>query len=204
MRIPTVSRFLCCIDLSTGNKIVAWIILIFYFIFIALAFLALIVGFNVDVTEYREVEVTSYEVAEDVENKTIVQNEIREIRTRKFSTAESMIVIIITCVLALVCIWFIYGINMRDKRKMMPYIIQNGVFGILFLGAAIFFLSIYFLIKSLILLYITICAYSLYSVYAYEDEQKQETEMMNANMDEYSHNYEAEGNFERAQQFQGP
>jgi hypothetical protein len=92
MRLPTVSRFLFCIDLTTGNKIVAWFVLIFYFLFIGLAFLALIFGFNVDVTEYREVEVSSYEVAEDVKNNTIVETEIRELKARKFSTGENFII----------------------------------------------------------------------------------------------------------------
>jgi hypothetical protein len=126
-----------------------------------------------------------------------------------------MIAIIITCVLAFVCLWFLHGINkvspstptkptqkcqthfknfpQRDKAKMMPYIIQNGVFGLLFLGAAAYFFSLYFLLKSLVLIYITVCAYSLYQVFAYEDAQKHESEKMNANMNEFSQGYEIDG-----------
>jgi len=74
----------------------------------------------------------------------------------------------------------------------MPFIIQNGVFGVLFIGAAIYFISIIFLIKSIVFLYISIASYSLYEVFAYEEAQKQEHVQMNANFNEYGHNYEAE------------
>ena len=74
----------------------------------------------------------------------------------------------------------------------MPYIIQNGVFGVLFIGAAIYFISIIFLIKSIVFIYISIASYSLYEVFAFEEAQKQENVQMNANFTEYGHNYEAE------------
>lgn len=74
----------------------------------------------------------------------------------------------------------------------MPYIIQNGVFGVLFIGAAIYFISIIFFVKSIVFIYISIASYSLYEVFAFEEAQKQENVQMNANFTEYGHNYEAE------------
>ena len=74
----------------------------------------------------------------------------------------------------------------------MPYIIQNGVFGVLFIGAAIYFVSIIFLVKFIVFIYIAIASYSLYEVFAYEEAQKLENVQMNANLKEYGHNYEAE------------
>ncbi|KAL7012020.1 hypothetical protein ACKWTF_014575 [Chironomus riparius] len=75
---------------------------------------------------------------------------------------------------------------------MMPYIIQNGVFGVLFIGAAIYFISIIFLVKSIVFTYISIASYSLYEVFAFEEAQKQENVQMNENFNEYGHTYEAE------------
>lgn len=56
MRIPTVSNFLFCCPLSTGNKIVAWFYLVLYLIIAAFALFAFV--FELDLIQFESIDET--------------------------------------------------------------------------------------------------------------------------------------------------
>ncbi|XP_070509043.1 uncharacterized protein [Chironomus tepperi] len=185
MIIPTFSRFCFCLNLQTGNTICAWIFLLAYIAICLIALFSLVFGIDV-------IHVDQFRITETMQNATLVQDEMQEVKETRIGVADSIGTIIISAFLAVVCFLFIHGMRLHDTGKMMPYIIQNGVFGVLFIGAAIYFISLIFLVKSIVFTYISIASYSLYQVFAFEDAQKQENVQMNANFNDYGHNYEAE------------
>lgn len=88
--------------------------------------------------------------------------------------------------------------------------IQQFIFGVLFLGASLFFLTIFFLIKAIISFYIFICAFSLHHVFTFEKLEKEENE---AEMRKYTENvYENQEiggrdyavNYDENNEYQGP
>lgn len=91
---------------------------------------------------------------------------------------------------------------------MSPFIIQTLIFGVLFVGASIFFTTVYFLIKAAVWFYIFICAYSLQQVFTFEKAQREEndaemkkyTEQVYENVEEgglkpYGDSYDEQGDF---------
>lgn len=89
---------------------------------------------------------------------------------------------------------------------MLPFMIQTFIFGVLFLGASLFFLTVYFFIKSVMMFYIFVCAFSLHQVFIFEKLEKEENE---AELRKYTENvYEnqeaAEGLKNYEESYQGP
>lgn len=68
---------------------------------------------------------------------------------------------------------------------MLPFMIQTFIFGVLFLGASLYFLTVYFFIKAVVMFYIFICAFSLHQVFTFEKLEREENE---AEMKKYTEN----------------
>ncbi|CAG9810577.1 unnamed protein product [Chironomus riparius] len=175
MKVPTVSKFLWCFDLTTGGLFLGYVGAVTN----AGCALALLYELVADTDEFEE-EV--FEFAEEVEPvdafvEGIIGHKANSRRDLPFWAilfiAGLWIGLLVMC--SVFSVWFVQGVNNRDPQKVRYFLIIMIIGTVSSFFKGMLSLSFWWILFGMLNVYFIICVYSLYQILQYEDVEQVKT-----------------------------